>query len=77
MSSYGDDIIKLLLEAVSPRVICTVLQLCGATERSVVVMPMVEKGEGDYKMGLCYGGEGRGRDKRGKMELPQYTINIA
>ena len=46
MDTYGNDIIKLLLEAVSPRLVCTALHLClASTQEKVVVMPVVESGE--------------------------------
>ena len=49
MNTYGDDIIKLLLEAVSPKLICTALRLCTTAE--LVVMPVVEIGEWMSLMG--------------------------
>lgn len=46
VDKYGNDIIKLLLEAVSPRLVCTALHLClTATQEKVIVMPVVESGE--------------------------------
>ena len=46
MDKYGNDIIKLLLEAVSPRLVCTALHLClTTTQEKVIVMPVVESGK--------------------------------
>lgn len=44
VDTYGKDIIKLLLEAVSPRLVCTALHLCAAsTQEKTIVVPVVEK----------------------------------
>jgi hypothetical protein len=46
VDKYGNDIIKLLLEAVSPRLVCTALHLClTTTQEKVIVMPVVDSGE--------------------------------
>ena len=57
VNTYGDDIIKLLLEAVSPKVVCTVLHLClGAETSTVVVVPVVEE-SGEWREEEGEGGE--------------------
>lgn len=33
VKTYGDDIVKLLLQFVSPKEVCTVLHLCQTTEK--------------------------------------------
>ena len=60
VSKYGEDIIKLLLEAVSPKVVCSVLHLCLAEESSVVVMPVVESGKRERESVCVWGGGGGG-----------------
>ena len=45
MVKYGNDIIKLLMDAAAPKAVCTLLGLCAAAEMKTVVMPVVESGK--------------------------------